>query len=190
VADANVDPQVPPPHIADSVKAIARLHTEHHQEASRLQRAVDRTTAVLASPAFVGVLSAAVLGWIGANLMAPAFGYRPVDPPPFSWLTGAVSLCSLYLVVLVLATQRREERLAQLREQVTLELVVLCEQKLAKVIQLLEESRQDNPLMRDRVDSEANAMAAPADAQSMIKLIKETHAEAERVRGPSSTAAP
>jgi len=181
VADAKETPPVLPPHIAESIKAIARLHGEHHQNASTFQRTVDRTTALLASPRFVGILSIAVFGWIGLNLLTAVFGYRSVDPPPFPWLVGAISLGSLYLVVLILATQRREDQLAQLREQVTLELVLLCEQKMAKVIQLLEESRQDNPLLRDRVDSEASAMAQPADAQSMIRLIKETHAEAEQI---------
>ena len=47
------------------------------------------------------------------------------------------------MVVLILATQRREYQLAQLREQLTLELAILSEQKTAKVIQLLEESRRD-----------------------------------------------
>ena len=47
------------------------------------------------------------------------------------------ALISLYMVVLILATQRREYQLAQLREQLTLELAILSEQKTAKVIQLL-----------------------------------------------------
>ena len=48
------------------------------------------------------------------------------------------------MVGLILATQRRENQLAQLREQLNLELAILSEQKTAKVIQLLEESRRDN----------------------------------------------
>ena len=66
---------------------------------------------------------------------------------------------SFYIVVLILATQRRE------------------------VIQLLEESRRDNALIRNRVDQEAEAMAQPADPQSVLDAIKETHAEAEQISG-------
>ncbi|MFZ3324820.1 MAG: hypothetical protein WA231_02530 [Methylocella sp.] len=87
---------------------------------------------------------------------------------------------SLYTVVLILATQRREYQLAQLREQLTLE-PILSEQETAKVIQLLEESRRDNPLIRDRVDQEAEAIAQPADPQSVLDAIKETHAAAEQI---------
>jgi hypothetical protein len=51
------------------------------------------------------------------------------------------------------------------------------------VIQLLEESRRDNPLIRDRVDQEAEAMAQPADPKSVLDAIRETHAEAEQISG-------
>src|ERR1700730_17921583 len=131
---------------------IARLHAEHHQNATALQRAVDRITALLGRPRFIGVLTVIADGWISLNLLAAALGYRPIDPPPFPGLGLAVSLVSLCIVVLILATQRRQYQLAHLREQLTLELAILSEQKTAKVIQLLEESRRDNPLIRNRVD--------------------------------------
>jgi uncharacterized membrane protein len=127
------------------------------------------------------VLTVNVVGWIDLNLLAAALGHRPIDPPPFSWLGGAVSLVSLYMVVLILATQQREDQLAQHRELLILELAILSEQKTAKVIQLLEEFRRDNPLIRNRVDQEADAMAQPADPQSVLNAIKETHAKAEQM---------
>src|SRR3984893_18703866 len=109
-------------HIEETIRSIARLHAEHHQNATPLQRAVDRITALLGRPRFIGVPTVIAAGWISLNLLAGALGYRAIDPPPFSGLGGAVSLVSLYIVVLILATQRREYQLAQLREQLTLEL--------------------------------------------------------------------
>ena len=129
------------------------------------------------------MLTVIAASWISLNLLAAALGYRPIDPPPFPGLGLAVSLVSLYIVVLILATQRREYQLAQLREQLTLELAILSEQKTAKVIQLLEETRRDNPLIRNRVDQEAEAMAQPADPQSVLDAIKEIHDEAEQISG-------
>ena len=114
------------------------------------------------------------------NLLAGPLGYRAPDPPPFSWL-GAVSLASLYIVVLILATQRREDQLTQRREQLTLELAILSEQKTAKIIQLLEESRRDNPQVQDRNDPEAEARAQPADPGSVLVAIRETHAKPEQL---------
>ena len=188
MADTNASLPLLPAHIEETIRSIARLHARHYQNATPLQRVVDRTTALLGSPRSIGVLTVIAAGWISLNLLAAALGYRPIDPPPFSGLAGAVSLVSLYLVVLILATQRREYQLAQLREQHTLELAILGEQKTAKVIQLLEESRRDNPLIRNRVDQVAEAMAQPADPQSVLDAIKETHAEAEQISGPTDGA--
>ena len=115
------------------------------------------------------------------NLLAGPVGYPVLVPPPFSWLEGTVSLASLYIVVLILATQRREDQLTQRREQLTLELAILRDQKTAKIIQLLEESRRDNPQMHDRHDPEAEAMAQPADPGSVLAAIRETHAKAEEL---------
>jgi uncharacterized membrane protein len=177
VTGTNVPPPLLPSHIEETIRLIARLHAEHHQSATPLQRAVDRMTALLGHPRFIGALTVIVAGWISLNLLAAAFSYHPIDPPPFSWLGCAISLVSLYMVVLILATQRREDQLGQHREQLILELAILSEQKTTKVIQLLEESRRDNPLIRNRVDQEAETMARPADPQSVIDAIKETEAE-------------
>jgi uncharacterized membrane protein len=136
MADTNAPLPLLPAHIEETIRSIARLHARHHQNATPIQRVVDRTTDLLGRPRFIGVLTVIAAGWISLNLLAAALGYRPIDPPPFPGLGLAVSLVSLYIVVLILATQRREYQLAQLREQLTLELAILSEQKTAKVIQL------------------------------------------------------
>jgi uncharacterized membrane protein len=170
-----------PDHIEETIRSIDRLHAEHRRDATPLQRAVDRMTALLSRPGSIGVVTLFVILWVGGNLLAVALGHRAFDPPPFSGLAGATSLASLYMVVLILATQRREDQLAQHREQLILELALLSEQKTAKVIELLEESRRDNPLVHDRVDQQADAMAQPADPQQVLDAIKEIRAEAAQV---------
>jgi uncharacterized membrane protein len=176
VADTSIPSPILPDHIEETIRSIARLHSEHHESATPLQRATDRLTGLLGRPGFIGVLTAVVVAWISLNVLAAALGYRPIDPAPFPWLGGAVTLLSLYMVVLILATQRREDLLAQHRELLLLELAILSEQKTAKVIQLLEETRRDNPHIHNRVDQEAEAMAQPADPQSVLAAIKENAA--------------
>jgi len=51
--------------------------------------------ALLGRPRFIGVLTITAAGWISLNLLTAALGYRPIDPPPFSELGGAVSPVSL-----------------------------------------------------------------------------------------------
>jgi uncharacterized membrane protein len=137
VTDKHFSPPNLPAHIEETVQSLAQLHADHHQNATPHERAVARTTALLAHPWFIGGLAIVVAAWMTLNLLAAPLGYPVLDPPPFSWLEGAVSLASLYMVVLILATQRREDQLTQRREQLTLELAILVEQKTAKIIQLL-----------------------------------------------------
>ena len=83
---------------------------------------------------------------------------------------------SLYLVILILTTQSGDDRLTQ-RELLNLELTILSEQKIAKVVALLEELRHDSPHLQSRVDELAEVMARPADPQSVIDAIKQTRSE-------------
>ena len=123
-----------PTHVEDTVQQIARLRAEHDRRASPLQKTVERFTARVGSPGFVVVLTLIVASWIGLNCVSLAIGDEPIDPPPFFWMQGAVALAALYMTVFILATQRREDELANRHEQLTLELAMLSEQKAAKKI--------------------------------------------------------
>jgi uncharacterized membrane protein len=166
--DTNVSSPVLPPHIEGTLHSIARLRAEHHQNATPFQRVVDQATAFLGHPLFICTLTTVIAAWIGLNLALTTVGYRPIDPPPFSSLGAVTSVASLYVALVILVTQRREYKLTKLLEQLSLELAMLSERKMAKVIQLLEESRRDNPHVHNRVDQEAEAMAEPADSQSVL----------------------
>ena len=172
-----------PPHIEEAVRSIADLHAKHQQTATRLQRAYGAVTSSVASPWFCAALTCVITSWAALNLLAGALGYEPFDAPPFPWLTFALTLGSLYIVILIYATQHRDDQLAELREQMTLELALLNEQKTAKVIQLLEEFRRDIPLVENRIDEQADAMAEPADTERVLEAIRETRAESERITG-------
>jgi uncharacterized membrane protein len=139
------------------------------------QRTVDAITAAVARPAFVTLLAIAVSLWIVANIVGLWLGYPMPDRPPFPWMQGAMTGISLFLVVLIVGTQRHDDELAEQREMITLELTLLSEQKIAKLIQLLEELRHDSPQLKNRLDEEAAAMAKPANSHSVFSAIKETH---------------
>ncbi len=168
------DTPILPAHIEDTVQAIAKLHADHHSSAGALQHLVERLTAWIGRPAFIALMSVAIAAWAGGNLAVAFSGATPWDPAPFAWLQGALGLLALYVTVLILTTQRRDDQLAGYREQLTLELAILGEQKSAKIIALLEEMRRDSPYLRNRVDQEAEAMAVAADPQAVLDAIKET----------------
>jgi uncharacterized membrane protein len=166
-----------PSHIEETIRAIARLQAAHEEQATSLQRAVNRITAFVGHPRFLLLITAAILSWAGLNLALQFGGTQPFDPPPFIWLQGLLSLTALYIMTLIVATQRYAEQLAGYREQLTLELAILAEQKTSKLIALLEEQRRDNPLMQDRADPEADAMGTSKKPEVVLDAIKDAHEE-------------
>jgi uncharacterized membrane protein len=157
-----------PDAIDEAVRSVTQLHSDHHGRTTAPQRAVNRITAFMARPLFAAVVGLSVVGWIGANLIASAVGLQAIDAPAFPWLQGVANLFSLCVVMLVLVAQKHEDELNAHRDTLTLELAILGEHKIAKVIQLLEELRRDSPHVQDRVDRQADQMAQPADAGSVL----------------------
>jgi uncharacterized membrane protein len=166
-----------PPHVEGTVQAIVLLYEEHRKEASAIHRTIDSATSLIARPLFLGALGIFVGAWISTNLILPPVGLTAFDPPPFEWLIGIIALVSLFMATLILISQKRADRLASRREQMTLEVSILSEQKAAKTIELLEELRRDLPNVVNRVDLEAKEMAKPADAHAVLEVIQEAHEE-------------
>lgn len=166
--------QTVPTHVEDTAQAIARFHAAHEADASPLQRVVEQVTRRAGRPMFIALLTALILCWIALNLGLMTLGVSPLDEPPFVWLQGGVALTALYMAVFILTTQRREDKLAGLRDQLTLELSILSEQKSAKIIALLEELRRDDPNVSDRPDDAADALSTPADPDAVLDALKDT----------------
>ena len=74
-------------------------------------------------------------GWILAN--TGALGIRPFDPFPFGLLTLIVSLEAIFLSIFVLMAQSRESTVAELREEVSLQVVLRMEEEVTKTLQLV-----------------------------------------------------
>jgi uncharacterized membrane protein len=166
-----------PPHIEEAVQSIAMLHNAHHKNASRLARLVDFASSQVSRPACLVLIGAATLLWVAANLALIASGLAPFDPPPFAWANDILTLLALVVAVLIVTTQRRAGKLSERREQMTLELTLLTEQKTAKIIALIEEMRRDSPQLANRIDREAREMSAPTDPHLVLGAIEETASE-------------
>ncbi len=166
-----------PPHLEDTVRSIAELHVEHSRRVSFYQRVVERLIVQLARPATVGAVAVVIVAWIAANVALSQLHYRPFDPAPFPYLQGLLAAAALFMTVLILATQRRENLLSEHRAQLTLELAMVSERKVAKLIELLEQLRRDDPLIANRADEQATAMEQPTDPQAMFEAIQDTHDE-------------
>jgi uncharacterized membrane protein len=161
-----------PDHVDKAVRSVTQLHSEHHGRTTSPQRAVNRIAAPMGRPWFIALLILAIAAWIAGNSLAERVGVPAIDPPPFAWLEVVATLFSLAVVMLVLVAQKHEDELNAHRDTLTLELAILTEHKIAKVIQLLEELRRDSPHVQDRDDPQAEQMGEPSDAGSVLAAVR------------------
>ena len=166
-----------PSHIAETVDAVAQIHSDHHLKRTPMEKFMDNWTARLARPPVLAGVVCGVVLWIAVNLLAPLAGYAIMDAPPFPWLFEALTFLGLVMGILILSTQRRADQLAELREQMTLELASVTERKVAKVIELIEELRRDSPTLKNRTDHEARQMSVRTSPGEVLIAIKDSHDE-------------
>jgi uncharacterized membrane protein len=78
--------------------------------------------------------------WIVINL--ETFGLHAFDPFPFGLLTLAVSLEAIFLSVVVLISQNRQSRVADIRQQMDFEIDVRAEEEITKMLAILDQLRK------------------------------------------------
>ena len=90
-----------------------------------------------------------------------------------------IDIASLLIATGVLVQQNRQDKLAEQRSHLTLQINLLTEQKIAKLIELMEELREDIPNIRDRHDWEAQIMQEATDPQVVLNILQENLEQAE-----------
>jgi uncharacterized membrane protein len=159
----------------------ARQSLAAHQAAQRssIERIADVLTRGAASTPFLVFHVVWFVGWIVWN--TGALGIAPFDPFPFGLLTLVVSLEAIFLSIFVLMAQSRESAVAELREEVSLQVVLRMEEEVTKTLQLvaglytrLGQQVSDDPELR--------AMLGPLDADGIERDLIEQIKEARKPR--------
>jgi uncharacterized membrane protein len=158
----------------ENVTALASLRARTERDIGRHQRAIEHVTAELGRPRSLLVIAVTVVVWMGWNVLAIRLGARPFDPPPFVWLQGLVGLGALLMTSMILTTQNRQTRDFERRAQLELQVNLLAEQKIAKLIALFEELRRDMPTVTNRVDPVADVMQEPVDPHAVLSALEHT----------------
>lgn len=179
VSSDSADSTSPADPIAEKIDAIAMLHARAESMVERHQHNVEAVTEWIGRPRTLFAVVLAVTLWIVLNSAGIRFGLAVVDPPPFYWLQGAIGLSALLLTIVVLITQNRMGKLAVQREQLDLQISLMVEHRTAKIIQLLEELRRDIPIVRDRVDEEAEVLQKSADPEQILTALEHKLSESQ-----------
>jgi uncharacterized membrane protein len=172
VENADVPSAELPPQVSRNIEALEGYYQREERRSSPAQRLVERVSAPIGRPWFLGVIVLFVGLWILYNTLAPTLGWVRFDPPPFSGLQGIVSVTALLVTTIVLIGQNRLARLERQREQLELQVNILTEQKTTKLLHLIEELRHDLPMVRDRHDPDAARLQRPTDTAGILSALE------------------
>ena len=100
------------------------------------------------------------------------FGLTAFDPFPFGLLTMIVSLEAIFLSIFVLMAQKRESAIAELREELTLQVNLRIEEEVTKTLQLVA-GLYTRLGHRVGEDPELRAMLRPLDVEGIERDLLE-----------------
>lgn len=163
--------------VSDNIDAVAAFYAREESKISRPRDVIERMSAFVGRPVYLGCVVAFVALWTLSNVFAPRFGRSQFDPPPFFWLQGIVALLGFLVATAVLIRQTRLARLAEQHAHLDLQVNLLTEQKSTKIIQLLEELRRDWPGVANRHDQEVVEMQKPTDPHAVLAAIATTRTD-------------
>jgi uncharacterized membrane protein len=154
--------------IEQSVESVREISRDTEDRVPRHQRFMERTTAAIGTPRTVYAILAFVLVWCLINVF---LDQRAFDPPPFAKLEVVISFAALLMTSLILTTENRQGQSAEQQAQLSLHMTNLTEAKVAKLIELVEALRHDDPNIRNRIDPEAQAMIEATDPKQVVEVM-------------------
>lgn len=116
-------------------RAFGAIKAQHAAKRTAIEGLADNLNSVASSPTFLVFHVIWFVLWIPWNL--GLFGFTPFDPFPFGLLTMIVSLEAIFLSIFVLMAQKRESAIAELREELMLQVNLRMEEEVTKTLQLV-----------------------------------------------------
>lgn len=125
------------PVIHHNIRTISDVRKEFERRRTTEERIADAITGFVGSMVFVYLHALIFGGWIVGNLgWIP--GVRPWDPFPFVMLAMIASVEAIFLSTFVLITQNRMNSVAERRAELDLQINLLTEHELTRLIILVE----------------------------------------------------
>jgi uncharacterized membrane protein len=164
-----------PPGTKGNLELLTTFKDREAAQVSGAQLLIERISRFFGSPAYFAFAVVFIFAWVLVNGWGAHVGWHPIDEPPFPWLQGLVSSNALLLTVAVLIRQNRMAQAAEHRSHLDLQINLLSEQKVTKILQIVDELQRDLTALRP--DSEVQEMTKPADAHALMHAIKQNHSD-------------
>lgn len=146
-------------------KVIKTLKAKANAKRTPTEKFADWLTSKFGSIMFLSLNAIWFFVWIVINRgMIPSI--EPFDPFPFGLLTMVVSLEAIFLAIIVLISQNREARVAELREEIELQISTISEGEITKLIHLMTLLLEKNGINVDE-DPELKRMLKPINNEAL-----------------------
>jgi uncharacterized membrane protein len=132
------------------------------------QRAADWLTRRMGTVPFLALHLMLFVAWFAVNLRAISFA-QPFDPFPFGLLTMLLTLEQSVLTIFIILSQNRSADLAELRNEIDLQVNVLAEEEISKALKLLRLIGEKLEIDEIMNDGELRVMETSLDHEAMEK---------------------
>ena len=157
--------------VVKNIETIIGFQAKQEQNLPLRDRIVEKIAAFFGKSEFLYLQLFFFSSWAICTHLAPEL--LPFGLPLFDVKEMGVDIAALLIATGVLVQQSRQDRLAEQRSHLILQINLLTEQKIAKLIELVEELREDLPTIRDRQDLEAKIMQQATDPQVVLDILQE-----------------
>ena len=162
----------PPATVLQNIDEIVRMEERASTERSNSERVSDSIAAFAGTWRFILCHLAVIVLWVAWNSsLIP--GLKMVDPYPFSLLNALVSLEGVLLATFVLIKQNRMSARADERSHLSLQVSMLAEQEITKVIQMLDRMSQRMEIGEHVRDAESEELSRTTAVGALVDHLRE-----------------
>jgi len=153
-------------HVGNTINDILKLES-HDRTLS--EKIADRIASFTGSMTFVWIHVAWFAAWLVVNI--GWLGFKPFDPYPFTFLTMVVSLEAIFLSTFILMSENRQARLADRRARVNLQVDMIAEREVTKMMELIVSIHDHLGIPRPQ-DQELSQMQKPTNIDHLTEAAK------------------
>jgi uncharacterized membrane protein len=174
-----------PEQVQKNIETIVNLQGQQRQNIPAHDLILEKIAATFGQPQFLYLQIALIAVWAAYSHLVSQ-GILLGRFPQFSLADQGLDVASLLISTGVLIYQTRQEKLTEQQSHLMLQIDILTEQKIAKLIALIEELRADLPDVKNRHDSEAKLMQQATDPQVILEILQENLESAAEIAETAS----
>ncbi len=162
----------PLPSAQHNIETVARLEQQFLENRTWIERIGDAIGSFVGTMGFVIIHVAWFAFWFVANT-GRLPGVRPFDPYPFIFLSMAVSVEGVLLTTFVLMKQNRMAKRADLRNQLNLQVDLLSEKEVTKILQMLRAMADHMGMEQEADEPELQELSQNTAVEALAKELKD-----------------